>query len=186
MNFSVRFIVAVFIAILCGNLTSAQLAVFNRPAEKPAPRSDRNSQMAHEQLLEKAKRGGIDVYFLGDSISRRWGATDYHLRVMSCVPNLPQADAFRPPIPIPPGQPRDVLRVAAGTWRRGRTRKTDYRRRSARAISSLKSHQSSSTFPAQLCKSLIIGGAGEGNRTLVTPILRPIQHHSVCNCFLIR
>jgi lysophospholipase L1-like esterase len=33
--------------------------------------------MAHEQLVEKAKQGGIDVYFLGDSITRRWGATDY-------------------------------------------------------------------------------------------------------------
>jgi len=42
-----------------------------------APRMDRNSQIAHEQLLEKARKGGIDVYFLGDSIIRRWGATDY-------------------------------------------------------------------------------------------------------------
>ncbi len=33
--------------------------------------------MAHEQLLAKAKQGGIDVYFEGDSITRRWGATDY-------------------------------------------------------------------------------------------------------------
>ena len=41
------------------------------------PRIDRNSQMAHEQLLEKARMGGIDVYFLGDSITRRWGAIDY-------------------------------------------------------------------------------------------------------------
>ena len=32
---------------------------------------------AHRQLLEKARRGGIDVYFIGDSIARRWGATDY-------------------------------------------------------------------------------------------------------------
>lgn len=32
---------------------------------------------AHQQLLEKAKQGGIDVYFEGDSITRRWGATDY-------------------------------------------------------------------------------------------------------------
>ena len=32
---------------------------------------------AHEQLVEKAKRGRIDVYFVGDSIARRWGATDY-------------------------------------------------------------------------------------------------------------
>jgi lysophospholipase L1-like esterase len=27
--------------------------------------------------LEKAKQGRIDVYFEGDSITRRWGATDY-------------------------------------------------------------------------------------------------------------
>jgi lysophospholipase L1-like esterase len=42
-----------------------------------APRTDHNSQLAHEQLLEKAKQGHIDVYFIGDSITRRWGATDY-------------------------------------------------------------------------------------------------------------
>ena len=59
---------------LCGTLACAQ---FNRAADRPVPRTDRNSQIAHEQLLEKAKRGGIDVYFLGDSITRRWGATDY-------------------------------------------------------------------------------------------------------------
>jgi lysophospholipase L1-like esterase len=47
------------------------------PADQPAPRTDRNSQLAHAQLLEKAKKGGIDVYFEGDSITRRWGATDY-------------------------------------------------------------------------------------------------------------
>jgi len=46
-------------------------------AERPVPRTDRNSQIAHEQLVEKARKGGIDVYFLGDSITRRWGATDY-------------------------------------------------------------------------------------------------------------
>lgn len=50
---------------------------FNIPADKPSPRRDRNSQIAHEQLLEKARKGGIDVYFVGDSITRRWGATDY-------------------------------------------------------------------------------------------------------------
>ena len=32
---------------------------------------------AHAQLLDKARAGGIDVYFVGDSITRRWGATDY-------------------------------------------------------------------------------------------------------------
>ena len=49
----------------------------SRPADRPAPRTDKNSQIAHEQLLEKAKAGGIDIYFVGDSITRRWGATDY-------------------------------------------------------------------------------------------------------------
>jgi lysophospholipase L1-like esterase len=33
--------------------------------------------IAHQQLLEKAKKGRIDIYFVGDSIVRRWGATDY-------------------------------------------------------------------------------------------------------------
>lgn len=47
------------------------------PADQPLARTDRNSQLAHQQLLEKARRGRIDVYFLGDSITRRWGATDY-------------------------------------------------------------------------------------------------------------
>jgi lysophospholipase L1-like esterase len=43
----------------------------------PVARTDANSKTAHEQLLEKAKKGKIDVYFTGDSITRRWGATDY-------------------------------------------------------------------------------------------------------------
>jgi lysophospholipase L1-like esterase len=46
------------------------------PAEIPAPRGDRNSMLAHQQLVAKAKAGGIDLYFLGDSIVRRWGASD--------------------------------------------------------------------------------------------------------------
>ena len=47
------------------------------PADRPAPRTDQNSMTAHAQLLEKARAGRIDVYFVGDSIARRWGATDY-------------------------------------------------------------------------------------------------------------
>ncbi len=43
----------------------------------PAPRTDANSAAAHTQLLEKAKQGRTDIYFEGDSITRRWGATDY-------------------------------------------------------------------------------------------------------------
>ena len=46
------------------------------PAYIAAPRTDPNSQIAHQQLLEKAKKGGIDLYFLGDSITRRWATTD--------------------------------------------------------------------------------------------------------------
>jgi len=46
------------------------------PADKAVPRADKNSQLAHTQLLEKAAKGGIDLYFLGDSITRRWGTSD--------------------------------------------------------------------------------------------------------------
>ena len=49
-------------------------------ADNPSPRADNNSPRAHEQMVEKAKQGGIDVYFVGDSITRRWGTKDpqYH------------------------------------------------------------------------------------------------------------
>ncbi len=47
------------------------------PADLPVFRTDTNSLVAHSQLLVKAKQGGIDVYFEGDSITRRWGALDY-------------------------------------------------------------------------------------------------------------
>jgi lysophospholipase L1-like esterase len=58
------------IALPCGLL--AQSA-----ADQPLSRTDQNSLIAHTQLLEKAKQGRIDIYFEGDSITRRWGATDY-------------------------------------------------------------------------------------------------------------
>ncbi len=45
-------------------------------ADEASPRTDPNSLLAHRQLLEKARLGRIDVYFLGDSITRRWGAGD--------------------------------------------------------------------------------------------------------------
>jgi lysophospholipase L1-like esterase len=44
---------------------------------KAIKRTDPRSIAAHEQFLRKAKKGRIDVYFEGDSITRRWGATDY-------------------------------------------------------------------------------------------------------------
>src|SRR5688572_17356128 len=45
-------------------------------AAVPAPRTDKNSMLAHEHLVAKARHGGIDLYFLGDSITRRWGCSD--------------------------------------------------------------------------------------------------------------
>jgi lysophospholipase L1-like esterase len=47
-----------------------------RSAAIPSPRTDPNSRRAHAQLVAKAKSGRIDLYFLGDSITRRWGCTD--------------------------------------------------------------------------------------------------------------
>ncbi len=47
------------------------------PADVPVPRTDAQSLEAHAKLLEKAKRGRIEIYFEGDSITRRWGAADY-------------------------------------------------------------------------------------------------------------
>jgi lysophospholipase L1-like esterase len=66
----------VVLALACVRLLAA-------PADRgdrPEPRDDRNSQVAHTQLLEKAKHGGIDIYFEGDSITRRWGTSDARYR----------------------------------------------------------------------------------------------------------
>lgn len=46
-------------------------------ADSPSPRKDANSKLAHQQMVENLKKGRIDVYFAGDSITRRWRATDY-------------------------------------------------------------------------------------------------------------
>jgi hypothetical protein len=48
-----------------------------QPADRPLERTDSNSKLAHRQLLAKRTQGKIDVYFMGNSIARRWGATDY-------------------------------------------------------------------------------------------------------------
>jgi lysophospholipase L1-like esterase len=50
--------------------------VMSAAADQPVERTDPNSQLAHAQLLEKAKKGRIDIYFEGDSITRRWGTSD--------------------------------------------------------------------------------------------------------------
>lgn len=59
-----------------GDALSQQGAGPGTAADQPIPRTDQNSQIAHAQLLEKARKGGIDVYFVGDSITRRWGTSD--------------------------------------------------------------------------------------------------------------
>jgi lysophospholipase L1-like esterase len=63
--------------VLFGGAVLARAQTPAGPADRPVARLDQNSVTAHAQLLDKAKRGGIDVYFVGDSIARRWGALDY-------------------------------------------------------------------------------------------------------------
>jgi len=70
---------AIATALPCAEAPAQALPAARVPADRAAPRTDPNSMTAHEQLLEKARKGGIDLYFVGDSIVRRWGATDYPL-----------------------------------------------------------------------------------------------------------
>jgi lysophospholipase L1-like esterase len=69
---------------LMGLLTAAVAA--NAPAQVaadlPQPRGDANSAQAHQELLAKRGKGQIDLYFLGDSITRRWGAADPRYRAL--------------------------------------------------------------------------------------------------------
>jgi lysophospholipase L1-like esterase len=58
--------------------TAAQAPV--RAADIAQPRSDANSALAHQDLLAKRGKGRIDLYFLGDSITRRWGAAEPQYR----------------------------------------------------------------------------------------------------------
>lgn len=59
-----------------GPTNQNQAALPEPAADRPSPRADQNSMLAHAELLEKKKKGRIDVYFLGDSITRRWGTSD--------------------------------------------------------------------------------------------------------------
>ncbi|HEX7630771.1 MAG TPA: GDSL-type esterase/lipase family protein [Lacunisphaera sp.] len=63
------------LAIAC--FSTALVVQARAAADQPVMRGDPNSQLGHQQLLAKAKAGGISLYFMGDSITRRWGATDY-------------------------------------------------------------------------------------------------------------
>ena len=84
MKTTKHFIAGAFGLLLCGlaliyatPLLSAEQTPALSLSELPVPRKDRLSELAHADLLEKAKKGVIDIYFEGDSITRRWGATDY-------------------------------------------------------------------------------------------------------------
>jgi lysophospholipase L1-like esterase len=57
-------------------VTTAAEAPRGLAADVPEPRTDANSMQAHQELLVKRGQGRIDLYFLGDSITRRWGAAD--------------------------------------------------------------------------------------------------------------
>jgi lysophospholipase L1-like esterase len=67
---AVSVLTRVALALMIGVVLEAQAG------SQPVPRTDENSRKAHAQLLDKARRGGIDVYFEGDSITRRWGTSD--------------------------------------------------------------------------------------------------------------
>ena len=58
-------------------LSMASGSAFAAPADQPSPQGNPKFAAAHAALQEKAKQGGIDVYFEGDSITRRWQANDY-------------------------------------------------------------------------------------------------------------
>jgi len=60
---------------LAMSMSSSQQPVIEK-ADQPKARADQNSLTAHQQLLEKGKQGKIDIYFEGDSITRRWGTSD--------------------------------------------------------------------------------------------------------------
>jgi lysophospholipase L1-like esterase len=78
MNLRIALALAASLSLTAGRPWAIAPQGQNRPpADLPSPRTDENSKIAHQQLLAKAAHGGIDVYFVGDSITRRWGATDY-------------------------------------------------------------------------------------------------------------
>jgi lysophospholipase L1-like esterase len=71
---NVNAVIVAAVLCLCLAIVHAQ------DGRAPVARADENSRIAHMQLLDKARRGGIDVYFVGDSITRRWGTSDAQYR----------------------------------------------------------------------------------------------------------
>jgi lysophospholipase L1-like esterase len=77
MFVSLPFLAAVLIGSLALKSACAQGKGRGRAADQPAERMDANSRLAHQQMVKNLKKGHIDLYFVGDSITRRWRATDY-------------------------------------------------------------------------------------------------------------
>lgn len=77
-RYFVRLIVASLLFVHAAAIVRSVQMPVSKPevADEPSPRADRNSMLAHLELLEKAKQGRIDIYFEGDSITRRWGTSD--------------------------------------------------------------------------------------------------------------
>ncbi len=65
--------VAVAVAgLVVGAWVVAALGQQGNPATKPEPRKDKGWVARHEAFQAKAKAGGVDVLFLGDSITQGW------------------------------------------------------------------------------------------------------------------
>jgi lysophospholipase L1-like esterase len=71
-------------ALLCGSLIAAVGLMPARADEKkenlavkPVPR-DKGWEKRHENFVEQAKKGGIDLLFLGDSITDAWGGEGHN------------------------------------------------------------------------------------------------------------
>jgi lysophospholipase L1-like esterase len=75
--FRVPSLAAIVAIVMLGEAAHGVREPMHGPADHPVPREDSNSRIAHEDLVRKAHTGRIDVYFVGDSIVRRWGALDY-------------------------------------------------------------------------------------------------------------
>lgn len=75
-----RLLAAPLAALLAVSAACAGEAPARPAADVPVPRTDENSRQAHEDLLAKRGKGRIDLYFIGDSITRRWGAAEPRYR----------------------------------------------------------------------------------------------------------
>ena len=100
------------------------------PSDVATPRTDANSKLAHEQLLAKRKAGQIDVYFMGDSITRRWGASD--AAVPGPARQLAREFSWLERRGLRLGRRQDAAHVVAAAERRARRRQSEDRRADGR------------------------------------------------------